>query len=76
MLLEGLAALKDKRARCEELEQDAETVLEYRTRMAPEALSVLNLEERYRFYKMLRLKITALSDSSLEIKLPLRTGKV
>ena len=69
-------ALKDKRERLEELEQDAETVLEYRTRMAPEALSVLNLEERYRFYKMLRLKITALSDSSLEIKLPFRTGKV
>jgi hypothetical protein len=69
-------ALKDKRERLEELEQDAETVLEYRTRMAPEALSVLNLEERYRFYKMLRLKITAFSDSSPEIQPPFRTGKI
>jgi hypothetical protein len=48
-LLEGLAALEDKRERLEELEQDAEAVLEYRTRMAPEALSVLIPKERHQF---------------------------
>ena len=52
----GLTALKDKRERLEELEQDAETVLEYRTRMALEALSVLISEERHQFYKMLPSK--------------------
>jgi hypothetical protein len=45
----GLVALKDNRERLEELEQDVEAVLEYRTRMAPEALSVLIPEERHQF---------------------------
>lgn len=51
-----LEVLDRRRERLDELERDKETILEYYTRMAPEALESLNSEERQRFYTLLRLR--------------------
>jgi hypothetical protein len=42
-------------------------VLKTYMRMTPEALDTLTLQERHRFYKMLRLRVTASPDGSLEV---------
>ena len=52
-----LEVLDRRRERLDELERDKETILEYYTRMAPEALESLNPEERQRFYTLLRLRV-------------------
>jgi site-specific DNA recombinase len=62
-----LTTLKHRQRHLEELEQDKDKVLETFARMAPEVLDALTPEERHRFYKMLRLRVTAAPDGSLEI---------
>ncbi len=62
-----LAALRDKTDRIEELERDAEAILESYARMIPKALDALTPEERHRFYKMLGLKATVGADGSVEL---------
>jgi hypothetical protein len=71
-----LVALRDKSERIEELERDAEAVLEDHARMAPEALDNLTSEERHQFYKLLRLKAIAYAEGPPEIHLPFRRGAV
>jgi site-specific DNA recombinase len=62
-----LETLKHRRRHLEELERDKDAVLETYARMAPEALDALTPDERHQFYKMLRLRVTAYPDSSLEV---------
>jgi hypothetical protein len=49
--------LRSRRERLEQLEHDADTLLEHYAGMVPEALEALTSEERHRVYKMLRLKV-------------------
>jgi site-specific DNA recombinase len=62
-----LAALKEGRERIEDLEHDAELLLEHYARMVPEALDNLTPEERHHVYKMLRLGVLMYRDGSVEI---------
>jgi site-specific DNA recombinase len=62
-----LAALKESRERLEDLERDADALLEDYARMVPEALDELTPEERHRVYKMLRLGVTVYADGLAEI---------
>jgi site-specific DNA recombinase len=62
-----LETLKHRQRHLEELERDKDAVLETYARMAPDALDALTPDERHRFYKMLRLQVTAYADSSLEV---------
>ena len=62
-----LETLKHRQRHLEELERDKDAVLETYARMAPEALNALTPEERHQFYKMLRLRVSAYPDSSLEV---------
>ena len=62
-----LAALKEHRERIEHLEQDANALLEHYASMVPEALDGLTPEERHRIYNMLRLRVSAFPDGTLEV---------
>jgi hypothetical protein len=62
-----LETLKHRQRHLEELERDKDAVLETYAQMAPEALDALTPDERHQFYKMLRLRVTAYPDSSLEV---------
>jgi site-specific DNA recombinase len=62
-----LAALKARREIIEDLERDAETLLEHYASMVPEALDDLTPEERHRVYKMLRLNAIMYADGRIEI---------
>jgi hypothetical protein len=64
---EALEALKLKRGRLEDLEQDAETLLTSYASMVPEGLDALSLEERQRLYKMLRLKVYTYAGGGTEV---------
>ena len=52
--------------RIETLERDANTLLESYAVMMPESLGALVAEERHRIYRMLRLRIQASPDKTLE----------
>ena len=62
-----LETLKHRQKHFEELERDKDAVLETYARMAPEALEALTPDERHQFYKMLRLRVIAYPDRSLEV---------
>jgi hypothetical protein len=62
-----LDAIKSRRERLEQLERDKDELLNSYARMVPEALDSLFSEERYRVYRMLRLKVVANPDWSLEV---------
>jgi hypothetical protein len=62
-----LAALKDSRERIEDLERDADVLLEHYARAVPEALDDLTPEERHRVYKMMRLGVIVYADGLIEI---------
>ena len=62
-----LELLRSRRERIEELERDKVALLECYAGMAPEALSSLLPEERHQLYQMLRLKVVAHVDSTLEV---------
>ena len=51
----------------EHLERDKEELLNYYAGMAPETLEDLSPEERHRLYRMLRLKVVANPNRSLEV---------
>ena len=62
-----LAALDDRTERLQALERDRDALLKNYTEMMPEALDVLQPEERHRIYKMLRLKTVAFPDGALQV---------
>jgi site-specific DNA recombinase len=62
-----LAALKERWERIEDLERDADALLEHYASMVPEALDELTPEERHRVYKMLRLGVIMYADGLVEI---------
>ncbi len=69
-----LAAIENRRERLELLERDKDEILNSYARIAPEALDILSPEERCRLYRMLRLKVIATSDRSLEVSGALKQG--
>ncbi len=71
-----LAAIENRRERLELLERDKDEILNSYAKMAPEALDILSPEERRRLYRMLRLKVIANPDRSLEVSGALETGFV
>jgi len=62
-----LTFLKESRERIEDLERDADALLEHYACMVPEALDELTPEERHRAYKMLRLSVSVYADGLAEI---------
>ena len=62
-----LEALRSRQEHIEQLESDADTILNQYARMVPEALDALTSEERHRVYKMLRLRVLLHADGSTEI---------
>ncbi len=62
-----LAALESRIERLRDLERDRDAHLENYAEMIPEALDVLQPEERHRIYKMLRLRAVAFPGGSLEV---------
>ena len=62
-----LEALKHHRERIEELEWDKEALLDYYEGVAPGALDSLTPEERYRFYKLVRLQVRIHPGHGVEI---------
>src|SRR5215208_1864226 len=65
--LKELKALRARREQLEQLEHDADALLEHYAEMIPEALDDLTPEERRDVYKMMRLKVMAFSDGSVEV---------
>ena len=62
-----LRALRIRQEKLEELQRDKDTLLEYYATLAPEALDSLAPEERHQLYKMLRLKVVARLDETIEL---------
>ena len=62
-----LAAVKERRERIEDLERDADALLEHYASMVPEALDNLTPEERHRVYKMMRINALMYADGLVEI---------
>ena len=62
-----LVALRARQEKLEELQRDKEAVLEHYAALAPEALDSLAPEERRRLYRMLRLKVLARLDETIEL---------
>jgi hypothetical protein len=62
-----LETLRSRRKILEELERDRDALLERYARMVPPALEELTTDERYQLYKMLRLRLLAYQDGTLEI---------
>ena len=62
-----LAALESRIERLRDLGRDRDALLENYAEMIPEALDVLQPEERHRVYKMLRLRAVAFPGGSLEV---------
>jgi hypothetical protein len=62
-----LKALRTRQERLEELQRDKDALLDYYAALAPDALDSLAPEERHRLYRMLRLKIVARPDETIEL---------
>jgi len=62
-----LEALRMRQEKFEELQRDKDALLEHYAALAPEALDSLAPEERHRLYKMLRLKVIARPDETIEL---------
>ena len=62
-----LEALAGRWERLEQLEREKDTLLENYAALAPEALESLKPEERYRIYKMLRLRVFAGLGGGVEV---------
>ena len=61
-----LEALKGRREHIEQLERDRDAVLENCATMVPELLSALTPEKRNQVYRVLRLRVAAKTDGTLE----------
>jgi multidrug resistance efflux pump len=62
-----IEVLAGRRECLEQLEREKDTLLENYAALAPEALESLESEERHRIYKMLRLRVFAGLDGSIEV---------
>jgi site-specific DNA recombinase len=62
-----LVALKDRRRRVEELEEDRDALLESLAGMLPKALDDITGEERSRIYQMLRLEVMPVPQGGYEV---------
>jgi len=62
-----LETLRRKKERVARLEQAKETLLKSYAKMAPEALEAQSAQERHRLYGMLRLRVVANPDTSIEV---------
>jgi DNA repair ATPase RecN len=62
-----LEALRAHRERVAELETDRDALLDSLVGVAPDALASLAPEERHNVYKMLKLRVVAYQDDSLEL---------
>jgi chromosome segregation ATPase len=62
-----LRALRTRQLKIEELQRDKDALLEHYASLAPEALDSLAPEERYQLYRMLRLKVVARLDGTIEL---------
>jgi site-specific DNA recombinase len=62
-----LESLQGRRKVLEELERDRDALLESYARMVPEELDRLTAEERHQVYRMLRLRVSAYQDDTLEV---------
>jgi len=63
-----LDAIRQRYERLKELERDRDTLMESYAGAVPEALESLEPEERHRVYEMLRLKVVAHPDGTLEVR--------
>ncbi len=63
-----LQTLNERKERIAELERDRDALLESYAGAVPEALESLEPEERHRVYEMLRLKVVAHLDGTLEAR--------
>jgi site-specific DNA recombinase len=62
-----LRALQTRQLQLEELQRDKDALLEHYVTLAPEALDSLTPEERHQLYRMLRLKVVARLDETIEL---------
>jgi hypothetical protein len=62
-----LETLRSRRKVLEELEHDRDALLERYARLIPPALDKLTTDEHYQVYKMLRLRVLAYQDGTLEV---------
>jgi hypothetical protein len=62
-----LRALRTRQVMLEELQRDEDALLKHYATLAPEALDSLAPEERHQLYRMLRLKVVAHLDESIEL---------
>ena len=67
-----LAALEGRTERLQALERDRDALLDSYVGLMPEALETLEPEERHRVYNMLRLRVLAFPDGTLEVSGALR----
>jgi hypothetical protein len=67
-----LAALEARTERLRALERDRDALLQYYAEKMPEALDALEPEEHHRVYNMLRLRVVAFPDGTLEVSGALR----
>ncbi|HVF01222.1 MAG TPA: hypothetical protein VNA27_07785 [Rubrobacteraceae bacterium] len=63
-----LEVLKSSQEHLESLKRDKESLLEAYAALTPEALSSLGSEERYKLYKMLKLRAVIRIDGTLDIR--------
>ena len=69
-----LAALEGRTERLRALKRDRDALVEGYAELMPEALEDLHPEERHRVYNMLRLRVLAFPDGTLEVSGALREG--
>jgi hypothetical protein len=62
-----LSVLRGHQERLSELERYKDAILDSYAGMAPDALESLTLEDRYRVYRMLRIRAVAHVDGTLEV---------
>ena len=62
-----LKGLQGRQEHLKSLERDKDALLKSYAKMAPEALDSLSGEERHQLYKMVRLKVVANVDGTLEV---------
>jgi hypothetical protein len=62
-----LAAIEGRKERLRTIERDRAALLEGYAGLMPEALDDLDSEERHRIYNMLRLRVSAFPDGTLEV---------
>jgi hypothetical protein len=62
-----LGVLRIRQDKFEELQRDKDALLDHYAALAPDALDSLAPEERHRLYRMLRLKVVARPDETIEL---------